>query len=272
MPNLPPPMQSQEVLINTNNIVNEKAINILAKSYNTLDYSVRLIELLKDVYPAHNFEDVTKYELHHLLNETLINYYNGEQIIKYKLSQQYFNKRNIVAAFEIKVNNSRADFLTINGHTTSFEIKSELDNLSKLGKQTADYMLAFEYNNLVIDERHILKAIDLVPEGFGLWSYKSGKYKKIKKAYLNDKINPEVQLSLLSKKELITWFPETAGTIKEILISYEPHVVNLKFKKALKSRYKSRWDFLVTNQNSIFPIDFQFFFNTNILPSDIYYH
>jgi hypothetical protein len=252
--------------------VNEKAINRLAKNYNTLDYSVKLIELLKNIYPYQDFENLPKYELHRLLNETMFENYNGEQVLKYKLFQKYSTKRNIVAAFEIKVNNSRADFLTINGHTTSFEIKSELDNLSKLSKQAADYMLAFEYNYLIIDECHILKAKELVPESFGLWSYKNGKYIKLKKAELNTKMDPEVQLGLLSKRELVLNFPEVGGSVQEILISCNADLINRQFKKILKDRYRYRWDFLIANEADIFPIDLQFFFNTNVKPSNVYYH
>lgn len=250
----------------------EKAINTLAKSYNTLDYYVKLAELLKSVYPSEDFDHRPKYELHSMLNDTLIKNYNGEEILKYKLSQFYLNKPNIVAAFEIKVNNSRVDFLAINGHTTSFEIKSELDNLSKLSKQMADYMMAFEFNYLVLDSKHIEKAEDLLPKSFGLWSYKNGKYKKDRRATLNNRINPEIQLGLLTKRELAANFPEVCGVVKEILTSFDAKTINRQFKRILKNRYRNRWKFLVDNQTSIFPIDLQFFFNTNIQPSHIYYH
>ena len=249
-----------------------RAINMLAKSYNALDYSIKLSALLKNVFPSENFDQFSKYELHKLLNDTLLQNYNGEEILKYKLFQNYINKKNIVAAFEIKVNNSRVDFLTINGNTTSFEIKSELDNLSKLSKQMADYMLAFEYNYLVIDQKHIDKAKNLLPECFGLWSYKNGKYKKLRKASLNDKMDPEVQLRLLTKLELVNSFPRADGKIKSILNSLDTKDINRQFKKALKDRYRNRWEFLITNKSEIFPIDVQFFFNTNIEPCHIYYH
>lgn len=252
--------------------INEKAINILAKSYNTLDYSTKLAILLKDVFPTENFDHFSKYELHKLLNDTLLQNYNGEEVLKYKLFRSYINKQNLIAAFEVKVNNSRVDFLTINGDTTSFEIKSKLDNLSKLSKQMADYVLAFEYNYLVIDERHIEKANDLLPESYGLWSYKEGKYKKLRKAVLNDKIDPEVQLRILTKRELINNFPKIEGIIKDILNSFDANSINSQFKNILKNRYRSRWDFLVSYKAQILPIDVQFFFNTNIQPNHIYYH
>lgn len=251
-------------------IVNQRAINILAKSYSTLDYSVKLATLLNSVFPLENFDHFSKYELHKLLNDTIYENHNGEEVLKYKLSQYYINKHNLIGAFEIKVNNSRVDFLTINGHTTSFEIKSELDNLSKLRKQMADYMLVFEYNYLVTDERHLGKVKDLLPEKFGLWSYKGGSYKKLKKAELNNKIDSEVQLGLLTKKELLNNFPEFGGVIKNILSSYDAYYINQQFKKALKNRYRSRWEFLTANFERIFPIDLQFFFNTNIQPNYIY--
>ena len=246
-----------------------KVYNVLAKKYNTLDYSPRLAELLRSVYPSMNFDACSKYELHRILNDTLFENYNGEEILKYKLSQKYFNRKDIVAAFEIRVNNSRADFLTINGHTRSYEIKSELDNLSKFSKQAADYILAFEYNYLIVDQRHIEKAQDLLPYGFGLWSYKNGVYKKETGAKLNDKMDPEVQLNLLTKKERASYFGGT-GHLKEILNSYEASLINVKFKTILKSRYEDRWQFLVQNSKEILPIDIQFFFNTNVMPNQIY--
>lgn len=252
-------------------ISHDKAIKTVAKTYNTLDYSTKLVSLLNSVYPTENFNHLSKYDLHKLLNDTLFENHNGEEILKYKLFECYQKKQSIIGAFEIKVKNSRVDFLTINGSTTSFEIKSELDNLSKLKKQMADYLLAFEYNYLVIDHTHIEKVKEMLPDGFGLWSYKNGKYRKSIKSELNTHIDSEVQLSLLTKRELIDNFPEEGGSISRILLSYNHAAINENFKKILKERYKSRWHFLKSNHRSILPIDLQFFFNTNITPSDVYY-
>lgn len=252
------------------NTIDERVISLLIRNYNTLDYSVKLAALLKKAFPLEEFERFSKYELHKVFNDTIFEYHNGEEVLKYKLFQCFLNKPNLIAAFEIRANNSRVDFLTINGHTTSFEIKSELDNLNKLHKQMADYMLAFEYNYLVIDERHLDKAIDMLPAKFGLWTYKNGKFKKLLKAGYNNNINSDVQLNLLTKKELSTNFPEFDGEIKNILSFYDTSYINQQFIKALKNRYKSRWEFLTTNYEMIFPIDLQFFFNTNIQPCYIY--
>jgi len=246
------------------------AINSLVKKYSPLDYFVQLKDHLNSIYPGNNFDSYSKYELHKLLNELVFKNYKGEEILKYKLSKCFFEKRNMVAAFEIKVKKSRVDFLTINGHTTSYEIKSELDNFSKLSKQMADYILAFEYNYLVVDELHVEKAKDVVEKSFGLWSYKGGKFRIHKKATLNQQLNPQVQLSLLTKQERLRYFSDQ-GNIDKILSANSKDFINQEFKMILKQRYKNRWQFLTAHQEVILPIDTQFFFNNNIKPQLIYF-
>ena len=250
--------------------INIKEINYLAKTYSPLDYSSKLAALLSKVYPYLSLESLSRFDLHCLLNETLLSKYRGEQIYKYELFQRHLNKK-LVAAFEIKINNSRLDFLTIGSHTTSFEIKSELDNLSKLSKQTADYQLAFEYNYLIVDKCHVQKVLNIIPDCFGLWSFNDGEYKKVKVASKSDKIDPFTQLKLLNKKELTTHFPDVDGCKHRIVCEFESEIINQKFKEALVSRYKKRWDFVTLHQKSIMPIDIQFFFNTNIQPQFVYH-
>jgi hypothetical protein len=249
--------------------IDNTVVRAIAKQYNTLDYPKRLRELLSNIYPFRSLTNSSKYELHKLMNDLLLDNHSGEQIHKYLLSKEFLHQKNIIGAFEIKVNNSRADFLTINGHTTSFEIKSEFDNLSKLEKQIGDYLLAFEYNYLIVDECHLHKVLDKLPDNYGLWVYKGGKYIKNRKAKLNLDISPNVQLSLLTSAELKSNF-SFQSNVKKILKNYSPYDINIIFKKALKERYKVRWQFLAENNESILPIDTQFFFNTNVKPQYIY--
>jgi hypothetical protein len=247
-----------------------KIINEIAKNYSPLSFPVHLVELLKTAFPDTNFRDSTKYELHHLINALLFSNFRGEQIFKYKLFKQHFTQKSVIGAFEIKVNNSRADFLAVNGHSSCFEIKTSLDNLSKFNKQAIDYLSVFEYNTLIIDESHLEKAMQMIPESFGLWVYKNGKNHRIFNASLNSEINPEVQINLLSKAELILAFPDQKGVKAAILKRNSPEIINGKFKETLKSRYKNRWDFLKNNASSILPVDLPFFFNTNVSPASVY--
>jgi hypothetical protein len=240
----------------------------IAKNYNTLDYPITLLSHLEKAYPKKNFHGHSKFDLHRLINNLLMNNYFGENIHKYKLVEKFKSHKRVTAAFEINVNSSRLDFLAINGVSTSFEIKSRLDNLYKLNKQLNDYQKAFEFNYLVIDKVHLDNALSMIPENIGLWVYEKNKYSEVIKANLSNKIDKKFQLSLLTKKEMKLYF--NCDKTKLIIEKYNNDEINKAFKSILKTRYNTKWNFLVNNRSKIFPIDFQFFFKQNIDPSSIY--
>ncbi len=65
---------------------------------------------------------------------------------------------------------SRIDVAVINENLFGFEIKSELDNLERLPLQQASFSRIFDKITLVIDERHVAKAVEIVPAWWGLIS------------------------------------------------------------------------------------------------------
>ncbi|MDH7462597.1 sce7726 family protein [Chitinophagaceae bacterium 26-R-25] len=262
-------MVSKHMIDVTHTEANAKAIKYIAKRYTPLSYKKDIIQLLHQIYPNWNFNEYEKMRLHELISNFLMENHFGEQALKFELFN-IFKKKDLVAAFEIRVGNSRADFLTINGSTSSFEIKSSLDNLNKLKKQASDYILAFEFNHLVIDEKHTQKAIGLVPESFGLWSFKNGRKTIHRHASTNKNIDPEIQLTLLNKKDLKRFFYEVDGNVTQVLKQYSSMVINERFKAALKMKYSLRWNFLLNNVDLILPVDLQFFFKTNVNPNLIY--
>lgn len=246
----------------------QQQIKYIAKNYSPLQYKPQLKELLSGLVPSEHYTDFAKFELHQLINKIIFDNYPGEQVIKYLLFKQY-EEKDLIAAFEINVNKSRVDFLTINGVSTSFEIKSDLDNLQKLNKQSHDYLLAFEYNNIVIHDRHLENAEKIIPQSFGIWTFHNGKRKIHRKASLNTDIDAEVQLQLLSKKEFNKFFGSNKK-LADVIAEGNFEYINKQFKNALKSRYKTRWDFIKANSKIILPVDLQFFFNMNISPNFIY--
>ena len=253
-------------LIDQTNI-DAKLVKKVVKSYKTLDYSPRLKELLRMIFPGDCFKGWCKLDLHRMMNELVVQSYGGEQLVKYALFKAFHDK-NVVGAYEIKVKSSRVDFLTINGHTTSFEIKSNLDNLDKLAKQSVDYLSAFEFNNVVIDERHLKKCLAMIPEQFGIITVDNQGHHFVRKPKLSKHVNPVAQLALMTKKELMQYFGLI--NVEDILQSNNPETINDLFKVALKDRYRSRWEFIVEHSVAILPIDIQFFFNKNIKPIHIY--
>ena len=239
----------------------------LARSYNTLSYTHQLRELLAAFFQTEKYNNLKKYELAKIVNDIVFKHYNGEQILKYRLAKEFINK-NYVAAFEVKAKTSRTDFLVINGDTKSFEVKSKIDTLNRLKKQVEDYGDVFEYNTVVIDNSHLEKVLELIPDYYGVWYYDKGKKIIFRAAKYSTKINSIEQLSLFNKREL-----EKAFGISEkikILSTHKQKKINTALKIALKERYNKRWTFVQTNWDIILPIDLQFFFNTNVKPEIIY--
>jgi len=181
-----------------------------------------------------------------------------------------FVEKDVTAAFEIKVNNSRVDFITVNGDTRSYEIKSGIDNLNKLAKQVNDYEKVFEFNYIVIDEKHLKGAVEIIPGHYGIFVLEKEKLVRKKVAEKNSCLESEMQLQLFTKKELSQQFKNTQPSILEILKQYSAEEINGNFKVMLKKRYEKRWSFLKQNMPDILPIDYQYFFNHNIQPQIIY--
>lgn len=248
-------------------IIDSKLVNAIVKNYTALDYTPKLRELLSGVYSVAELNNFCRYDLHRKINDLIIGNYEGEQTLKYRLFRA-FRHRNLVAAYEIKVRSSRVDFLAIDNYTTSFEIKSSLDNLDKLAKQSDDYLAAFEFNYVVVHQRHLIRCIDIIPSSFGVITAEKTRHKIIRKPTLNKSLRPETQLSLLTKKEMQKHFGSTDS--ETIVKELNCNQINEQFKQALRERYQTRWNFIVENDNEILPIDIQFFFNKNIKPNFIY--
>ncbi|MGM9479356.1 sce7726 family protein [Pedobacter sp. GSP4] len=247
--------------------VNSKLIKEIVKSYNPLDYTPQLRHLLSAFYPEDILGNICRPDLHKKISELIIDGYEGEQVLKYRLFDAFKNT-DLVAAYEIRVKKSRVDFLTINGYTTSYEIKSNLDNLDKLAKQSRDYLDAFEFNNILIHQRHLDKCYDIIPKSFGIITAGKDHYSFVRKPVFNKKTDPVSQLSLLTKKEISKYFGQQE--VSDILGYFTPADINTQFKLALKARYSRRWNFIVEHANEILPVDLQFFFNKNINPAIIY--
>jgi hypothetical protein len=88
-------------------------------------------------------------EIYQFMNKN----YRNEYIYKNTLLNVLLRSRHKIETTtvltEIPVCRSKADFIMINGKAAVYEIKTELDNLEKLEKQTADYYKAFDHVNIV---------------------------------------------------------------------------------------------------------------------------
>lgn len=243
--------------------------NTLARSYSPLLYYKKLKELLESVMTDVDFSSYQKYDLHQYLNLVLCSSYAGEELVKYYIARKYLDKKT-VGSFELKVRNSRADFVSINGVTKCYEIKTELDNLYKLGKQMGDYRSVFEYNSVILDKKHLVQAKEMLPMEVGIFSIEKGRLKCIRSAVKNENFCPKSQLEMLTTKELLFYFEQKKENIENILQNFSAREINKHFKSALKNRYVEKWEFVKLHRDEILPIDFQFFFSTKESPTLLY--
>lgn len=62
----------------------------------------------------------------------------------------------------------RIDVAVINGRLHGYEIKSRMDNLDRLPTQQESFSRIFDRMTLVADEKHVAKAVTIVPPWWGL--------------------------------------------------------------------------------------------------------
>jgi hypothetical protein len=241
--------------------------SVLAKSYNTLQYQADLKQILAAFYKGKSFEGLSKHSLHRIVNDALIQHYQGEETLKFMVAE-LFRMNDDVAAFEVRVNGSRADFLVINGQTKCFEIKSRVDTLKRLKKQTEDFGDVFEYNTIVTDQKHLRAVEELVVPHYGIWYFDEQRRIEHRKPLPSPYLDPQSQLGLMAKRELLSVFG--SSDIGRILSNNSGDYINLMLKDVLKNRYAKRWAFIRDNWEQILPVDLQFFFNSNINPRTIY--
>ncbi len=251
---------------NSNYRMNANAAMEIARSYSVLSSKKMLNDILSSVIKDIDLSNYSKFELHKLCNSIILSKYSSEQLIK-SLLVDYFKDERVIAAFEIRTNESRLDFLRINGYSISYEIKSEVDNLAKLEKQVLNYSELFEFNNVVVGKKHLAKVRDVLSSEYGIFIEENGKLFEKRKAKKNRNISSERQLKIFTKKEINKFYKTD---IKNVLNLFSPKEINSIFKEVLKSRYSTKWSFLCQNKQDILPIDYQYFYNHNITPNLIY--
>ena len=63
---------------------------------------------------------------------------------------------------------NRVDIATVNGILHGYEIKSDLDTLERLPRQLEEYDKVFDKMTLVVGEKHIISALEIIPDWWGV--------------------------------------------------------------------------------------------------------
>lgn len=254
----------------------------LYSQYSTIQNVSVLYDNLNKAIDSSYLSTMEGDNIHEIYNKIILNYYPSEICIKSCfINQLLMTGKKHVTIFELPIGSSRADLCKINGESIAFEIKTDLDNFSRLQKQIDDYYKIFEKVFIICSEKNIEKILELIPEKCGLYSYKQNRQKNYKFTLVRDAsfendINPLNQLNLIRKKEFFSYFSinnsfqNRSDIIDYIFHTYSSDVINTSFKTILKQRFEKQWMFLKNNQAKIFEIDYQWFYKNQVDPSLIY--
>ncbi|NCD06049.1 MAG: hypothetical protein EOL97_08010 [Spirochaetia bacterium] len=266
---------------NIQDLFNFEIAQELSKTYNTIESKYVLINNLKKYYNSNELGTYQNWDIKNIYNKILLDYYPNETTIKSQFLNQYlFNGKKHVTIFELPILNSRIDLCKINGKSIAYEIKTDLDNFKRLGKQLDDYFKIFDEVFVICSTKKVKEVSELIPKETGIFSYRITKTKKYifkleKENQFNSKINNDVQLNTLNNSELFNIVKNDKdfsreNAINKILRTKSKDQINDIFKKNIKLRYSNQWSFLQQNYKNILEVDYQWFFKNTINPSIIY--
>lgn len=107
--------------------------------------------------------------------------------------------------FWVPCSHERADLAVIDDEMLGFEIKTARDNLSRLERQIDAYTRVFDRCTAVVAERHLVRAIELLPDWWGILSIvpetNPPRFHMLREATFNTNVDPEILVRLLWKEE-----------------------------------------------------------------------
>ncbi|KKS98265.1 MAG: hypothetical protein UV73_C0003G0207 [Candidatus Gottesmanbacteria bacterium GW2011_GWA2_43_14] len=92
-----------------------------------------------------------------------------------KLLQEHPNEPDTIVVEELGLQHGtvRVDVALVNGRLHGFELKSDLDTLLRLPRQMQTYNMVLDQITLVVGKDHLHKAVNLIPDWWGVIIAKS---------------------------------------------------------------------------------------------------
>jgi len=137
--------------------------------------------------------------------------------LKRELLLQYKDDRETVIIEELGIHHgtSRIDLAVVNGVLHGFELKSDRDTLTRLPEQASAYGSVFDRVTLVAAERHVRRAVDVVPSWWGIRVARAESgtlsFCDLKLPMDNPSPDPFSVASLLWRDEALSFLDELGG-------------------------------------------------------------
>lgn len=215
--------------------INKKE-NKIIKDIKQSNHNTNIIELIGDSTYADFFNS--------LYNEMKLNYKNEyvylNEIFINKILKKHGENHKVFT--ELSVNNSMADLVVVNGTTTAYEIKTELDSLARIDGQLLDYTRVFDKVYVITHRTLANKIKEYLSMSFptvGIYVLNdSYRLKLIKGATSNkDSFDQELMFSMLNRNEFEE-LDEDYYIAKEKFMLFSTKKAHLFLKNKLYERRK----------------------------------
>lgn len=145
------------------------------------------------------------------------------QALHRKVLREHHGDSNTLVLDELGLRHGtcRVDIAVVNGYLHGYEIKSDSDNLDRLPSQVAVYGAVLDRATLVVGERHLEKAMPLVPDWWGIKVATAGPrggitFETAQPFQQNSAIDPLALAELLWRPEVVEILKDR-GTPAELL-------------------------------------------------------
>lgn len=158
----------------------------------------------------------------------------------------------VVDELGLKHGRCRADIAVVNGRLVGYEIKSDKDNLSRLGEQIRSYNDVFDFSTIVLGAKHLAAASALVPDWWGIVVANQGprggiQFTTVRRPHINRETNLHAIAQLLWKDEaaeILTELGVPKSTLRQprsvlyslLVESLSPSQLRSHVRSCLKSR------------------------------------
>jgi len=111
----------------------------------------------------------------------------------------------VIDELSIRRGGTRIDLALVNGVLHGFELKSDYDSLCRLAEQVHAYGAVCNRATLVVGERHVKNAADLLPDWWGIRVVRFGSgrpiFRDLKLPQANPSLDPTAVAQLLRRSE-----------------------------------------------------------------------
>lgn len=171
----------------------------------------------------------------------------------------------ILEEFAVCHGSARIDLAVVNGLLHGFELKSDSDTLSRLPQQIRAFAPVFDRVTLVLGERHIRQALELIPEWWGVRLARTscGRmiFRDLKLPLNNPQAEPRALVRLLWREEAVALLRQCgsrtsgrqnrADVYEEIVQKVQLHELRSHVRESIKGR---RFVAPQTSYGDLFPL------------------